>query len=47
MKPRPKCRAGHYKTQRKIQAEHSDINHSNISYDPHPRVMKIKAKINK
>ena len=24
-----------------------DINHSNISYDPPPRVMKIKAKINK
>ena len=25
----------------------SDINHSRIPYDPPPRVMKIKAKINK
>ena len=25
----------------------SDINHSRIFYDPLPRVMKIKAKINK
>ena len=25
----------------------SDINHSSILYDPPPRVMKIKAKINK
>ena len=25
----------------------SDINHSNIIYDPAPRVMEIKAKINK
>ena len=25
----------------------SDINHSKILYDPHPRVMEIKAKINK
>ena len=25
----------------------SDINHSKILYDPPPRVMKIKAKINK
>ena len=25
----------------------SDINHSRILYDPPPRVMKIKAKINK
>ena len=24
----------------------SDINHSNIFFDPHPRVIKIKAKIN-
>ena len=24
-----------------------DINHSKILYDPHPRVMEIKAKINK
>ena len=25
----------------------SDVNHSRILYDPHPRVMEIKAKINK
>ena len=25
----------------------SEINHSRILYDPHPRVMEIKAKINK
>ena len=28
-------------------AKHSDINHSRIFYDPPPRVMEIKAKINK
>ena len=26
---------------------HSDINHSKILYDPPPRILKIKAKINK
>ena len=25
----------------------SDINHSRILYDPHPRIMEIKAKVNK
>ena len=25
----------------------SDINHSRILYDPHPRLLEIKAKINK
>ena len=25
----------------------SDINHSRIPYDPHPRILEIKAKINK
>ena len=25
----------------------SDINHSRIIYDPHPRILEIKAKINK
>ena len=29
------------------QAEHSDVNHSKILYDPPPRVMGIKTKINK
>ena len=33
--------------QRKTQTGHSDINHSNILYDPPPRVMEIKVKINK
>ena len=28
-------------------AKHSDINHSRIYYDPPPRVMEIKTKINK
>ena len=27
--------------------EHSDINHSRILYDPPPRILEIKAKINK
>ena len=27
-------------------AKHSDINHSRIFYDPPPRVMEIKEKIN-
>ena len=31
----------------KIGRMHSDINHSKILYDPSPRVMDIKAKINK
>ena len=30
-----------------IGKTHSDINHSKILYDPSPRVMDIKAKINK
>ena len=30
-----------------IGKTHSDINHSKILYDPPPRVMKMKAKINK
>ena len=30
-----------------IGKTHSDINHSRILYDPPPRVMEIKAKINK
>ena len=31
----------------KIGKTLSDINHSSILYDPHPRVMEIKAIINK
>ena len=30
-----------------ISRRHSDINHSKILYDPTPRVMDIKPKINK
>ena len=40
-------RTENYKTPRGKQAKHSDINHSRILYDTPPRVMKIKAKINK
>ena len=44
---RPKYKARYYKTPReKKQAEHSHINHSNILFDPLPRVMTIKTKIN-
>ena len=48
MDQRPQCKTGHYKT---LRGKHSrtlfDINHSKIFFDPPPRVMKIKAKINK
>ena len=47
MDQRPKCKTRHYKTLRGKQEEHSDINHSKIFYDPPPRVMGIKTKINK
>ena len=30
-----------------IGKTHSDINHSRILYDPHPRILEIKAKTNK
>ena len=30
-----------------IGKTHSDINHSRILYDPHPRILETKAKINK
>ena len=30
-----------------IGKTHSDINHSKILYDPPPRILEIKAKINK
>ena len=33
--------------EKNIGKSHSDINHSRILYDPPPRVMEIKAKINK
>ena len=31
----------------KTYAEHSDINHSRILRDPPPRILEIKAKVNK
>ena len=34
-----------YNSQRKTQAEHSDINHSKIFLVPPPRVIKVKPKI--
>ena len=45
---RPKCKARHYKTLRgNMGRTLFDINHSKIFFDPPPRVMKIKTKINK
>ena len=37
-------RPDNIKLQRKIQAEHPDLNHSNILFDPPSRVNKIKTK---
>ena len=43
-----KCNTRNYKTPRgKHRQTLSDITHSRILYDPPPRVMEIKAKINK
>ena len=48
MDQRSKCKNRNYKTPRgKLGKTLSDINHSKIFYDPSPRVMEIKAKINK
>ena len=48
MDSRPKCKGGYYKT---LSGKHIrtlfDINHSKIFFDPPPRVMEIKTKINK
>ena len=41
------CKVGHYKTQRKTQAEYSDINHSNNFFSPSRRVREIKTKMDK
>ena len=40
-------RVGTINLWRNTKAEHSDINHSKILYDPPYRVMEIKTKINK
>jgi len=49
MDERPTCKTRYYqhKTHREKQAEHSDINCSNICFNQSPRVMEIKTKINK
>ena len=47
MDERPKCKARNYKALRGKQVVHSDINHSNILFEPPPRVMEIKTKIAK
>ena len=41
------CKTRHYKTPRGKQRTIFDINCNNIFLDPSPRVMEIKAKINK
>ena len=48
MDSRPKCKTGHYKILRgNIGRTLFDINHSKIFFDPPPRVMEIKRRINK
>ena len=47
MDSRPKCKARHYKTLRGKHRTLYDINHSKILFDPPPREMEIKTKINK
>ena len=48
MDQRPKCKTGHYKTlEENIGRTLFDRNHSKIFFDPPPRVMEIKTKINK
>ena len=48
MDSRPKCKTGYYKTLRgNIGRMLFDINHSKIFFDPPPRIMEIKTKINK
>ena len=47
MDQRLKCKTGHYKTLRgKHRKTLFDINHSKVFFDPSPRVMEIKTKIN-
>ena len=41
------CKARYYKTEENIGGTLSDINLSKFFFDPPPRVMKIKTKINK
>ena len=49
MDKRSKCKTRNYKLllEENIGKTLSDINHSRIFYDPPPRILEIKAKINK
>ena len=48
MDQRPKCKTRNYKTLRGKHRQNTDyINQSKILYDPPPRVMEIKTKVNK
>ena len=48
MDQRPKCKTRNYKTLRgKHRETFDDINQTKIVYDPPPRVMEIKTKVNK
>ena len=48
MDQRPKCKTRNYKLlEENIGRTLNDINQSKILYDPHPRVMEIKTKVNK
>ena len=47
MDKRSKCKARHYQTLRGKHRTLYDINHSKILFDPPPREMEIKMKINK
>ena len=46
MDSRSKCKARNY-NEENIGKTLSDINHSRILYDPPPRILEIKGKINK
>ena len=47
MNQRLKCKTRNYKTRTGKHRTLSDISHSKILYDPLPKSMEIKAKINK
>ena len=44
MDQRPKCKARNYKTLGGKHRQNTDVNHSEILFDPPPRVMEIKTK---
>ena len=48
MDQKPKCKTKNYKPlRRKYRTKFHDINHSKILFDPPPREIEIKTKINK